>query len=47
VTRGKVTVTVAAGCVVYLDGEGHGEGATLEVTASEAKTLAEQGVVTA
>jgi len=46
VTRGKVTVTVAAGCVVYLDGQGHGEGTVLEVTAADAKALAEQVVVT-
>ena len=45
-TRGKVTVTVAPGCVVYLDGQGHGEGTVLEVSASQAKTLREQGVVT-
>jgi len=46
VSRGKVTVTVAAGSVVYVEGQSHGEGAVLEVSASEAKTLEEQGVVT-
>ena len=45
-TRGKVTVTVAPGSVLYVDGQGHGEGASLEVSASEAKTLEGQGVVT-
>ena len=45
-SRGKVTVTVAPGAVVYADGEGHGEGAVLEVSAAEAKALEEQGVVT-
>ena len=45
-TRGRVTVTVLAGCVVYLEGQSHGEGTVLEVSASQAKTLEEQGVVT-
>lgn len=45
-SRGKVTVTVAPGSVVYVEGQGHGEGTVLEVSASEAKTLEEQGVVT-
>ena len=45
-SRGKVTVTVAPGSVLYVEGQGHGEGAVLEVTASEAKALEEQGVVT-
>ena len=45
-TRGKVTVTVAPGSVVYVDGRGHGEGQVLEVTAADAKALAAQGVVT-
>ena len=45
-TRGKVTVTVAPGSVLYVEGQGHGEGAVLEVSASEAKALEEQGVVT-
>jgi hypothetical protein len=46
VTRGKVTVTVAPGSVVYLEGHGHAEGAVLEVTAADAKALEGQGVVT-
>jgi len=46
VTRGTLTVTVAPGSVLYVDGRGHGEGAVLEVSASEAKALAAQGVVT-
>jgi len=46
VSRGKVTVTVAPGSVLYVEGQGHGEGAVLEVSASEAKALEEQGVVT-
>ena len=45
-TRGKVTVTVAPGSVLYVEGQSHGEGAVLEVTAADAKALAEQGVVT-
>ena len=45
-SRGKVTVTVAAGSVVYVDGQGHGEGTVLEVTAADAKALEGQGVVT-
>ncbi len=45
-SRGKVTVTVAPGSVVYVDGKAHGEGAVLEVTAADAKALEEPGVVT-
>ena len=45
-TRGKVTVTVAPGSVVYVDGQGHGKGTVLEVTAADAKALERQGVVT-
>ena len=45
-TRGTVTVTVAPGSVLYVDGNGHGEGQVLEVTAADAKALEGQGVVT-
>ena len=45
-TRGKVTVTVAPGSVLYVDGQGHGEGAVLEVSAADAKVLEGQRVVT-
>lgn len=43
--RGKVTVTIREGATLYVDGEARYAGATLSVTADEAKALREQGVV--
>lgn len=40
----KTTVTVAEGCVVYVDGESCAAGQQIKVSATEAKQLVEQGV---
>ena len=42
----KVSVAVAPGAVVYVDGTGHGEGSQLEVAPKDAEALRGQGVVT-
>lgn len=41
----NVKVKIAQGCVVYIDDAAHSAGQVVEVTAAEAKTLREQGVV--
>lgn len=41
----RVTVTVRAGAVVYDGDVAHGPGTELTLSATDAKTLAEQGVV--